>query len=159
MDTSIQILEFESSNLHDRPVFEYNEVLFLFDSGSNMPVWCKGEEFFADIYKNAKKTKHVAHLSGFGKGYTIASVYFVPEFVLIKDNVRFSVINLYVAVTDFFSMEFDFILSNTVFAKADITIANRTNSLQFLFDADRTFYCTPIRLGTEVKKISVWAKE
>ena len=81
------------------------------------------------------------------------------RFVLMKDNVKFSIKNLYVAVAEYMSMEFDFILSNTAFSKVDTMIANSINALRFSFSNDRPFYCTPLKAGTEVKKISVWAKE
>ena len=80
MDTLHQILELQLIKRYSRPVFEYNETLYMFDTGSDTPVWCSGEDLFADTFKDAQKTEYKAYLSGFGEGYTPASIYIIPEF-------------------------------------------------------------------------------
>lgn len=44
MDTLNPTLEFDLIRRYDRPSFEYDNILFLLDSGANRPVWCSGEE-------------------------------------------------------------------------------------------------------------------
>ena len=158
MGTLVQILELALIKRYDRPVFEYDEMLFMFDTGSDTPVWCSGEELFLTAFKDAKKTDREAHLSGFGNGYTPASVYIIPHFVLKKDGAEFRIDNLYVAVADYSGLNFDFILSNTMFSKTDNMIANSSSKLQIQIFGDRPYVCTPLMSGNEVQKISVWTK-
>lgn len=156
MDTLHQILELELIKRYDRPVFEYDEILYLFDTGSDTPVWCSGEEMFINTFKDAVKTDYEVYLSGFGEGVTPAKAYIVPKFVLKKDNVVFEIDKLYVAVTDYHNLNFDFILSNTMFSKTDNMISNSNNTLQIHMYDDRPYICTPFMDGSEMKKISVW---
>jgi len=154
-----QTLELGLIKRYDRPVFEYDETLYMFDSGSDTPVWCSGEDLFLSTFKNAYKTEYDAQLSGFGRGYTPASIYVIPQFILKDDNVAFEIENLYVAVADYSGLNFDFILSNTMFSKTDNTIANSENLLRIQIFDDRPFICTPHILGKEVHKISVWTNK
>ena len=157
MDTFHQILELELIKRYDRPVFEYDEILYLYDTGSDTPVWCSGEEMFVNTFKNAKKTDYKVYISGFGEGYTTASAYVIPRFYLKRAGIEYKIDNLYVAVTDYHSLNFDFILSNTMFAKTDNVIANSKNLLQVHIYGDRPYICTPFLVGDEMTKISVWA--
>ncbi len=156
MDTLHQTLEFELIKRYDRPVFEYCETLYMFDTGSDTPVWCSGEDLFVSAFKDARKTEYTTQLSGFGNGYTPASIYIIPEFILKSNKESFAISNLYVAVASYSGLNFDFILSNTMFSKTDNTIKNSRHLLQSEIGDDRPYICTPHIIAKEIKKISVW---
>ncbi len=158
MDTSIRTLELELIKRNERPSFDYDGVIYLLDTGSNTPVWCSGEDFFLDTYPNARKTEYESHLSGFGNGYTLTKVYVLPNFTLKKDEVEFRVDNLYVAVTDYEKINFDFILPSTLFSKTDYTIANSSSCLKITMFTNRNYVCTPLLIEQEFDKISVWVQ-
>ena len=155
MDSSIQTLRLPLIRRNDRPSFELNRVIFLFDTGAHIPVWCSGEEVFRKAYPDSTKTGYVSRLSGFGKGYTEAEVFVIPRFSLENSGVKYEIINLYVAVTDYDSIKFDFILSSTMFSKADYMIANSEGVIKIQF-ANSNYICTPMSNSKTLNKITVW---
>ncbi len=158
MDTSIQTLKLELIKRYDRPSFEYNEVMYLMDTGAHMPVWCSGEELFLLSFPKAEKTTAITHLSGFGSGQIDAVIYRIPEFALGDNKTgRYMIRNLFVAVADYDRIGFDFILSATMFAKADYTISNAEKTLVICYDKE-VFEFTPIMAGDSIEKITVWAQ-
>lgn len=159
MDTSNPTLEFDLIRRYDRPSFEYSKTLFLMDSGANMPVWCSGEKLFLDTYPSAKKTDFSAHISGFGNGFTEADVYLIPEFTLGNVETILSIKNLHVAVTEKTNIGFDFLLSSTMFSKADSHYLNSAGKIIFELYAGDTFICTPISDSEVFKKIAVWIQD
>ena len=158
MDSLIQTLELQLIKRNDRPSFEYDGIVFLLDTGAHMPVWCGGVDFFLDTYPNAEKTEYISHLSGFGEGYTTAEVYKISEFVMRSGDAKYKIRDLYVAVTDYVKIKFDFILSSTMFSKTDYMISNSENLLKIRFSDNRDLICTPIKEQKEVRKITVWTQ-
>lgn len=114
---------------------------------------------FNSTFRDVYKTGFEACLSGFGKGYTPASIYVMHQFMLKDGKTEFRINNLFVAVTNYPGLYFDFILSNTMFSKTDNLIKNSEHILQITMPGDRPFICTPHISGKEIKRISVWAKQ
>ena len=159
MDTSHQILELELIRRYDRPHFEYEGILFLLDSGANMPVWCSGKELFIDTYPTAKETELTAHIKGFGEGCTEASVFNIPEFSLVNCNTSFKINNLRIAVTDIDRIGCDFLMSNTMFKRVDYSVKTSTDTVVITLYNGNIFNCTPITEQDICKKITVWTQQ
>ncbi len=157
MDSSIQILRLPLIKRNDRPSFEFNNTLFLMDTGANIPVWCSGKALFNATYPDAVKVDYTTRINGFGKGARLAQVYKIPEFVLENEGVTYKILDLYVAVLDYSKIGFDFILSSTMFSKSDYTVSNSEHFLIISFRKEE-FRCTPLVLNNEVDKITIWTQ-
>ncbi len=69
-----------------------SSIVCLYDTGADIPVWCKGEELFLEWvkdYKDVRKFKSSA-LSGFGKIKENTIIYEIPNFVFTdgKNEIR-----------------------------------------------------------------------
>lgn len=98
----------------------------LLDTGANVPVWCAGEESLKSYYHNCHKQDAVFLLRGFGRGYEIAKVYIIPDFILSdgKEEIHYNNLIVVVVERDF---SFNMILSYTMFNKMNISIDTFTN--------------------------------
>lgn len=103
-----------------------SEVTCLVDTGARVPVWCSGEKTLLACYPDCTKQNAIFILSGFGKGYEIASVYMIPNFILSDGRSKLVYKNLLVAVIakDF---SVDMILSYTMFNKMNISVDTFSN--------------------------------
>ena len=53
------------------------------DSGASIPVWCSGAEHLKETFPQAESRKNLKGLlSGFGEGFELADVYYIPRVVL-----------------------------------------------------------------------------
>ncbi len=137
----MQDLVLQLFNSKSRPTFSYMcngiEVMALFDTGADTPVWCKGEKAFIEVYPDARKLEGKALINGFGKNPESASVYIIPEFIIENRNVAYKLANLQVAVCYRPLIGCDFILSETMFSKTDTYIYRIENKrLEILFEKE-----------------------
>ncbi len=112
-------LKFEALMGGHRPVIEYDGMLFLFDSGASVPVWCYGLQAFQAKFAKAAEMEYQFVLSGFGRseseiykilansdkyaeeqGRHVSDVYSIPDFTLKSGTEHITWKNLNVAVTD-----------------------------------------------------------
>lgn len=98
----------------------------LLDTGAMIPVWCSGETDLLNIYPNARKLNCAYILHGFGKGYEIADVYTIPDFILSDGKSTIHYINFIIAVANK-DFSFDMVLSYTMFNKMNVSINTFTN--------------------------------
>ena len=60
MELQDQVLSFPLTNTLSRQVFEYSangmDFLLMYDSGAQIPVWCRGSEKLMDVFPVASKT-------------------------------------------------------------------------------------------------------
>lgn len=98
----------------------------LIDTGASMPVWCGESILLTSYYPEAKPTKYLALIAGYGKGYQVARVWVVPEFMIIDKENRnqYRINNLYIAVAPKKRFGFLMIASATMFAGVNYTIVN-----------------------------------
>ena len=151
MGSQDQVLRFPLANTFSRQVFRYNtgvlNVLMMYDSGAQIPVWCRSEKLLLKAYPKAEKTERSA-------------VYVIPLFELSKDTVSFKIKNLLIASLFKPSIGCDLLLSETMFSKTDTLTTRRSKrELTISFDnIDRPFECTPISMDKEAAGITVWTQ-
>ncbi len=149
-------------NRKDRPTFLYEvngeEVIALFDTGASAPVWCSGEKGFVAAYPDAKKLDVKTKIFGFGKEAEMASVYVIPDFLLSDENESYHIQNLQVAVCYHPLIGCDFVLSDTMFSKAD-TFIHRIGEkrIEVFYDKD-VFQCA-VKSGAETFSIVTFSQE
>lgn len=164
MESQDQVLSFPLTNVRSRQIFRYdtghNAIRILYDSGAQLPVWCKGTEVLMKSYPDAQKTQMYCEISGFGKDKENADVYIIPLFELSNHGVTFAIKNLVIADLLKPFVGCDLIISETMFAKADTTTIRRSKrELQINFDAlNRPFICTAKNIYGELSGISVWTQ-
>lgn len=108
-------------------------------------MWCAGKELFEAVYENAVKKEGTCKIYGFGKEYEEALVYMIPSFELPGEENVYKIKNLYVAVCDRPQLGYDFIISDTMFSKADTLIYRREDKrMEIVFDKDE-YTCVPKR--------------
>lgn len=155
---SLQLL-----NSKERPSFVYLEndveILAMIYTGAKTPVWCKGKKKFKRAYPNAVKQDYNCAISGFGKEPIMAEVYYISRFTLTdEEKQEYTVKGLYVAVCNHPIIGYDFILSNTLFSKADILIYQRKDhKAEFVFDKHE--YQCAIKHHTDSFSIAVFSQE
>ena len=159
-----QVLRFPLINTLSRQIFEYNtggvDILMMYDSGAQIPVWCRGEALLLKAYPDAKKTDYYCEISGFGKETERCDVYVIPLFELVRDNISFQIKNLFVANLFKPFVGCDLLLSETMFSKTDtLTIRRGKRELQISYDnKERPFICTAIARKMEAREIMVWSQ-
>lgn len=89
----------------------------LFDTGASLPAWVGGFDSFQKRFPDSIFENAETILKGFGKGFEIAPVYKIPEFIL-KDNQNNKIVikNMPIVVTNR-DYSFDMILSFTSLRK------------------------------------------
>ena len=101
MELQDQVLRFPLTNILSRQIFEYQingwNVLMMYDSGAQIPVWCRSEGLFCRVFPDAKKTDFHCDISGFGRETERSNVYIIPLFELIRKDASFQIKNLLVA--------------------------------------------------------------
>ena len=139
MDLSEQILSLKLLNYRERPFYACSmndeDVTMLFDSGASTPVWCMGEKKLKRVYPEAIDKNEECFVSGFGKEAVEGKVYTIPVFILSDERVVYQINNLQIAVCRNPAIGCDFVLSDTMFSKADTMIRRRKEkALEFVFD-------------------------
>ena len=164
MESQDQVLRFPLANTFSRQVFRYNtgelNVLMTYDSGAQIPVWCRSENLLKKAYPEAEKTDYFCDISGFGKETERTTVYVIPLFELSMNNVSFRIKNLLVASLFKPSIGCDLLLSETMFSKTD-TLTTRRSKRELTISFDniaRPFECTPISINKEAASITVWTQ-
>ena len=140
-------------NRKNRSTFSYisngEEVTALFDSGAEAPVWCTGEKDFVAAYQDAKKLEDETRIFGFGKEAEMAAVYVIPDFSLTDGNEVYCIKNLQVAVCYHPLIGCDFVMSDTMFSKADTYIHRiGKKQLEVFFEKDQYRFAMKNALGT-----------
>ena len=103
----------------------YPDLVFLVDTGADMPVWCNGKEEFLDVFPDASPVKYKFLLSGFGTGLEIAEAFTISEFKLSDGNSEIIYQNMTVAITNRPAINVSFILSASMFRHMDVEIKRR----------------------------------
>ncbi len=166
MELQDQVLSFPLTNLLSRQVFRYSFgnsfILMMYDSGAQIPVWCRSVGKLLKIYPDAKKTEYHCEIAGFGKETEMSDVYVIPTFELSDGSVSFRIENLVVAVLYKPFIGCDFLLSETMFSKTDtLTTRREKRELKICFDdIGRPFRCTArMRTKDIVQGMAVWTQE
>ncbi len=162
MELQDQVLLFPLTNVLSRQIFEYQingwNVLMMYDSGAQIPVWCRSEKLFCSVFPYAKKTDFYCDISGFGRETERSNVYIIPLFELSRKDVSFQIKNLLVAALFKPFIGCDLLLSETMFSKTD-TLTTRRGKRELCVSyakMNRPFVCSAISLNKEAIGISVW---
>lgn len=96
----------------------------MLDSGASIPVWCAGIKSFKLTFPKAKlqeQTKYI--LGGFGSGFEVADVYYVPAMML--NNGEHSIVfnRTYLPVVNKNRFGADLILPSSFFKNSNIIIS------------------------------------
>ena len=164
MDRSEQALLLKLHNSRERPIFTHTvnneDITMLFDSGALAPVWCMGKNKLLRAYPEAVNKNEKCLISGFGKEAIEGEAYTLPLFQLTDQGVSYKIKNLQVAVCKAPGIVCDFVLSDTMFSKADTMIRRRKGkALEILFDKEE-YCCTPKYNNDRTKfSVAVWAQE
>ena len=158
MELQDQVLRFPLTNVLSRQIFEYQingwNVLMMYDSGAQIPVWCRSEELFCRVFPDARKTDFYCDISGFGRETERSSVYIIPLFELRQFQIK----NLLVASLFKPFIGCDLLLSETMFSKTD-TLTTRRGKRELCVSytkMDRPFICSAMSQNKEAIGISVW---
>lgn len=164
MGQSEQVLLLKLHNSRERPIFTYTsnneDVTMLFDSGALAPVWCMGKNKLLRAYPEAMNKNEKCLISGFGKEAIEGDVYTIPLFRLTDQGVSYQIKGLQIAVCKAPGIGCDFVLSDTMFSKADTMIRRRNGkALEIFFDKEE-YHCTPKYNNDRTKfSVTVWAQE
>ena len=159
------ILSFPLTNTRSRQIFEYKrdngDILMMYDSGAQIPVWCVGKTLLKVAYPNVEKTDLIANIAGFGKEFEKCSIFRIPMFTLKSGDIEFCIKDLLVAEIYKPSIGCHLLLSETMFSKTDtITTRRKERTLQIAYDdVGRAFICTARRNGKELVGLTVWTQD
>ena len=165
MESQDQILSFPLTNTRSRQIFEYKrddgDILMMYDSGAQIPVWCVGKTLLKAAYPDVKKTDLIANITGFGKESEECFIFRIPIFSLKCGDTEFRIKDLLVAEIYKPSVGCHLLLSETMFSKTDtITTRRKERTLQIVYDdRGRAFVCTARRNGKELVGLTVWTQE
>lgn len=165
MELQDQVLRFPLTNILSRQIFEYQingwNVMMMYDSGAQIPVWCRSEELFRRVFPDAKKTDLYCDISGFGRETERSSVYIIPLFELSRKDASFQIRNLLVATLFKPFIGCDFLLSETMFSKTDtLTVRRGRRELCVSYaKMNRPFMCSAMSQNKEAMGISVWTED
>lgn len=158
----MRTLALQLYNRKNRPTFSYTsnneEVTALFDSGAEAPVWCTGEKGFVAAYPDAKKLEEETKIFGFGKEAEMAAVYIIPDFSLTDGNEVYRIKNLQVAVCYHPLIGCDFVMSDTMFFKAD-TYIHRIGKKQIEVFFEKDQYRCAVKNAPGTFSIVTFAQE
>ena len=165
MELQDQVLRFPLTNVLSRQIFEYQingcNVLMMYDSGAQIPVWCRSEELFCRVFPDAKKTDFYCDISGFGREVERSNVYIIPLFELSVKGALFQIKNLLIANLFKPFIGCDLLLSETMFSKTD-TLTTRRGKRELCISytkMNRPFICSAMSLNKEAIGISVWTED
>lgn len=115
-----------------------SEFSCMLDTGASIPVWCAGDKLFKEILPRAKlqeRTKYI--LGGFGSGFEVADVYYVPAMVLNNGDHSIVFNRAYLPVVNKNRFGANLILPSSFFKNANIVISQ----LQTLTEKQLIFQC------------------
>ncbi len=164
MGSQDRTLSFQLTNILSRQIFEYKvgagKILIMYDSGAQIPVWCRGEKLLKAVFPDAVKTEYCSNIFGFGKNSEPCEIYCIPRFILSDGKNEFAIKNLYLAEIYKPSIGCHLLLSETMFSKTDTTTIRRGQRvLMVTYDEKgRDYVCTARRKGKELKTIAVWSQ-
>ena len=164
MGSQVLTLSFPLTNVMTRQIFEYNtgnsDITMMYDSGAQIPVWCTGSAVLLDAYPKALKTDLLCTISGFGREKDVGKIYVLPEFILSSGENTMVIDNLYIAELFKPFIGCDFLISETMFSKADTTTLRRGKRelLITFYDLSRHLQCTPKKQGKELTDIAIWSQ-
>lgn len=133
-----------------------NQLVFMMDTGANIPVWCSGIAKLKYVYKNCKDTGFFADLNGFGGKGERCKIFEIPHFALTDNKTVLYYDKIFVAVTERRIFQYDLILSNTMFYKMNLSLLNMKNhsvnpTLEIEFD--KKLYYTAMTYETDYRRI------
>ncbi|MBQ9438952.1 MAG: hypothetical protein IJU50_11560 [Lachnospiraceae bacterium] len=151
MECFMRTLALQLFNQKSRPSFQYTsndiKVMCLIDSGAETPVWCSGEELFLSAYPKAIKQNYDSEIRGFGKGADKGKVYVIPDFFIADGKETYRIKNLQVAVCYHPLIGYDFVMSDTMFAKTDTFIHRMGGKYIEFFYEKEIYHCAVKRAG------------
>ena len=125
-----RLVEMDLDNTHIRPFVHISTDNGMFDclidTGATMPVWCGDSTMLIYYYPKAEPTKYIAMIAGYGKGYHMARVWKIPQFIMEDrlNNGQYQISNLYIAVAPKRHFGFLMIASAIMFSDANYSIIN-----------------------------------
>lgn len=127
----------------------------MLDSGESIPVWCAGVESLMLTFPKAEQKQDIKYvLSGFGRGYDVAEVCYIPAMVL--DNGEHSIVfnRMYLPVISKNRFGADLIMPSSFFKNANIILSQ----MQTLPEKQLIFQCHNPWYITKFTKVRVSAK-
>ena len=163
MESLTQTLVLPLTNQKSRLIFRYDngneKIWMMYDSGASIPVWCSGDDLLIKAYPDAIKMNLDCNISGFGTGTERGNVYVIPDFKISKGNAAYTIHNLFVISILKPNIGCDFLMSETMFTKTDMTILRRNaREMKILFD-DRDYYCTAMRRNGILLDTVIWTQK
>lgn len=99
----------------------------MLDSGAAMPVWCTGIDELQRVFPKAVKKPNLRNiLSGFGEGFVLADVCYVPTIKLCNGEDSLTLGHVYLPVVDRKTFGADLILPSAIFKESNILISQVT---------------------------------
>ena len=134
-------------NNRSKPVFEIilqnRPVVFLVDTGAELPIWCGSVELLKECYPDCICTEFTCNINGFGGKRDRASIYKIPKFKLVE----FTINNLFIAVVPEYEGRFkcNFIISYTMLNSVTFMIEYLGSGKSlFKIDNQRDYYMKAI---------------
>ena len=162
MGCFMRTLALKLFNRRNRPSFSYvendKEVTALIDTGAETPVWCSGEDDFLEAYPDAIKKGWDSDIHGFGMESEKGAVYVIPEFRLTDGKETYKIKNLQVAVCFHPKIGYDFVMSDTMFYRADTYIHRMNDRYVEIFFEKEEYQCVSKR-GNGTFSIVVFSQE
>lgn len=148
-----------------KPIFlsfenkDNKEFRCMLDSGASIPVWCAGIKSFKLTFPKAESQEKIKYiLGGFGSGFEVADVYYVP--VMMTNNGEHSIVfnRTYLPVVNKNRFGADLILSSSFFRNANIVISQMQSlpEKQLILQCRSLWYVmkfTKIRVNAAAVKI------
>lgn len=124
----------------------------MLDSGAGIPVWCSGEESLKKVFPKADLRNNMKHiLGGFGRGFEVADVYYIPTMILYNGEHSIVFNKTYLPVINKDRFGVNLILPSSFFKNANITIAQ----MKSLPEKQLVLQCCSLWYGMKFTKVRV----
>ena len=96
----------------------------MLDSGASIPVWCSGKEYLEETFPKAESREKIKYiLGGFGSGFEIADVYYIPAMALSNGVRSITFYKTYLPVVNKNRFGANLILPSSFFKNSNIIIS------------------------------------
>lgn len=127
---NFEIVRFDLNEEEVKPIFESfpnltnGRFTCLLDSGAGIPVWCGGEKAFLDAFPKAKCKKSYKHLlSGFGIGFQVVEVYYIPKIEFFNGEHSIIFEDFYLPMSSRKRFGVDLIIPTSMFIDSKISLS------------------------------------
>lgn len=125
------------------PIFKLGryKIICLLDTGANIPVWNGSVKAFLSKFKECSpiKTEYYASIGGFGRGAENMSVYKINNFELTDGKSRLIFKELYIAVEENRTRNFDLLLTYSMFKMINIVIRPKKTNREIVFVTSKQY--------------------